>query len=336
MAKHGRRRTPRPPPLDSAPDTIRVPLPVLGAVYGVGVALQRVCIATELQVLAAMLEADREVRCDPKARPRIERAAWRSGTVESQVALGGRKVQQPRLQVRSADGQVPLVSFQWAAARDPLDEHSLGAVAAGVSTRRYADTLDPVPADVTEPSTSSSAMSRRFEALSRRRLEAFLRRPLVELDLRVVCINGKVFREHCTVIGLGIDAAARKRGLGLRGGVTETATVATGLLGDLVTRGVPTDRTLLFVIDGTPGLRRTITDMFGSRGVVQHCQVHKHWNMVGHLPACCTPLSARRCGMPGTSGRQVAQRGRWSGWPGRRSANTQTPRSPSGRDSTRR
>ena len=33
---------------------------------------------------------------------------------------------------------MPLVSFAWVAASDPLDEHTLAAVAAGVSTRRYA------------------------------------------------------------------------------------------------------------------------------------------------------------------------------------------------------
>ena len=51
-----------------------------------------------------------------------------------------------------------------------------------------------------------------------------------------------------------------------------------------MTRGLPTDRTLLFVIDGAPGLRRAITDVFGSLGVVQRCQVHKLRNVLGHLP----------------------------------------------------
>ena len=200
------------------------------------------------------------------------------------MTLGGRQVEVPRLRVRSADGEVPLVSFQWAAATDRLDEHTLAAVAAGVSTRRYAGTLDPVPVDVTERATSSSAVSRRFVALSTKRLEAFLGRPLGELDLRVVCIDGKVFRDHCMVIALGIDTAGRKHVLGLREGATETAAVTSGLLSDLVTRGLPTDRTLLFIIDGAPGLRRAITDVFGSRGVVQRCQVHKHRNVIGHLP----------------------------------------------------
>ena len=113
---------------------------------------------------------------------------------------------------------------------------------------------------------------------------AFLGRPLGELDLRVVCIDGKVFRDHCMVIALGIDTQGRKHVLGLREGATETAAVTTGLLSDLVTRGLPTDRTLLFVVDGAQGLRRAITDVFGSRGVVQRCQVHKYKNIIGHLP----------------------------------------------------
>ena len=86
------------------------------------------------------------------------------------------------------------------------------------------------------------------------------------------------------VIALGIDTTGRKHVLGLREGATETAAVVAGLLSDLVTRGLPTDRTLLFVIDGAPGLRRAVTDVFGSRGVVQRCQVHKYRNVLGHLP----------------------------------------------------
>ena len=121
-------------------------------------------------------------------------------------------------------------------------------------------------------------------ALSTKRLQGFLSRPLGELDLRVVCIDGKVFRDHCMVIALGIDTQGRKHVLGLREGATETAAVTTGLLSDLVTRGLPTDLTLLFVVDGAAGLRRAITDVFGSRGVVQRCQVHKCRNVLGHLP----------------------------------------------------
>ena len=53
-------------------------------------------------------------------------------------------------------------------------------------------------------------MSRRFVALSAKRLQSFLSCPLGELDLRVVCIDGKVFRDHCMVVALGIDTQGCK------------------------------------------------------------------------------------------------------------------------------
>ena len=121
-------------------------------------------------------------------------------------------------------------------------------------------------------------------ALSSKRLRAFLSRGLGELDVRVVCIDGKVFREHCIVIALGIDTEGRKHVLGLREGATETAAVATGLLNDLVARGLPTDRTMLFLLDGAQALRRAITDLYGRLAVIQRCQAHKYRNVLGHLP----------------------------------------------------
>ena len=76
---------------------IHVPLPVLGVVHGVREAFHGLCIATGLQVLEAMMEADRAVLCGPKGRHQVERSAGRGGSVESPVTLGGRQVEVPRL-----------------------------------------------------------------------------------------------------------------------------------------------------------------------------------------------------------------------------------------------
>ena len=81
-----------------------------------------------------------------------------------------------------------------------------------MSTRRYADTLDPTPTQVAEPGTSSNAVSRRFVALSAKHLRSFLNRPFDELNLRMVCIDGKVFRDHRMVVVLEIDTQSRKHG----------------------------------------------------------------------------------------------------------------------------
>ena len=83
-------------------------------------------------------------------------------------------------------------------------------IAAGVSTRRYRASLDPLPAGLAEYATSRSAVSRRFVALSTRQMGAFLspvcrqaRRRLEALDLQVVLLDGKVFQGHCLLIALG-------------------------------------------------------------------------------------------------------------------------------------
>ena len=90
----------------------------------------------------------------------------------------------------------------------------------------------------------------------------------------MVCIDGKVFKEHCIVIALGIDTQGRKHILGLREGAVETAAVSTALLNDLMTRGLPTDRAVLFLLDGVVALRRAISDAYGSLGIVQRSQSH--------------------------------------------------------------
>ena len=78
----------------------------------------------------------------------------------------------------------------------------------------------------------------------------FLARPLPDLDLRVIFIDGKVFTDHTLPIALGVDSDGKKHVLGVREGATENARVVTPLLADLVDRGLSTDRPILFVIDG--------------------------------------------------------------------------------------
>ena len=67
-------------------------------------------------------------------------------------------------------------------------------------------------------------------------------------------------------------------------GATETAQLCRELLSDLVERGLPTDRSLLFVLDGSKALRRAVKDTFGDKALVQRCQVHKERNVPDLLP----------------------------------------------------
>ena len=74
-----------------------------------------------LKVLTAMLEEDRTAVCGPRYAHEPDWPASRAGTARSEVVLGGRKVAIQRPRVRTADGEVPLPTFQTMAQRDPLD-----------------------------------------------------------------------------------------------------------------------------------------------------------------------------------------------------------------------
>ena len=83
---------------------------------------------------------------------------------------------------------------------------------------------------------------------------------------------------------LGIDASGNKHVLGLWEGATENEVACKAMLENLVERGLKADRSRLFIIDGSKGLRAAIRSLCGRRALVQRCQVHKARNVLGHLP----------------------------------------------------
>ena len=264
---------------------IQLPLPLLSSLKAVKEGFFELCIHVGEQALHALMERDRSELCGAKWSRDPARRAVRGGSTSSEITLGGRRIGVRRLRASTVDGQeLTLPSFTWAADRDPLGEQTWRAIVSGVSTRKYAGALEPLPEELFERSTSSSAVSRRFIALSQRQLTQCVSRPLGELDLWVVMIDGIDYREHTILVALGIDSAGNKHVLGLREGTTENAAVARALLSDLAERGLPTDHPLLFVVDGAKALRKAIRDVFGAAGRVHRCHVHKIRNVLDHLP----------------------------------------------------
>jgi putative transposase len=273
--------------------SVQIPLPVLESLRAAQGDLFALFVDTGREVLQAMMEHDRIALCGPKGKRRPERVAVRAGSTPSEVTLGGQRVAMRRLRARGVGGELALPSFAFAADRDPLDRRTWLAIARGVSTRGYRDVIDPLPAPEVGRAISKSAVSRRFVALSTERLRELTTRPLGDLGIRAVLIDGIVFRDHAILIALGVSADGKKHPLALREGATENATVAKALLEDLIERGLSTEQATLFVIDGSKALRRAIRDVFGPLGVVQRCQVHKQRNVLDHLPENVRPRVRR-------------------------------------------
>ena len=266
-----------------------------------------------MMVLAAMLEEDRARLCGPRYAHDRDRSASRAGHVDGELAFGGRRMRVRRPRVRGSDGhEVALPTWERFRDIDPLTERAVEQIAVGVSTRNYDRSLEPPPPGFDVRGASKSAVSRRFVAATRVQLEEMMKRDLSTISLCVVMIDGiHIAGDHLVLTALGIDERGNKHVLGLYEGATENATVCTGLLNDLVSRGVSTTRALLFVIDGAKALVKAIRAVFGKRAIVQRCQVHKRRNVEDHLPESMkrevgrTMTTAYRCGDPARAKRML-------------------------------
>src|SRR5213596_3601727 len=264
-------------------------LPLVDLLVDTRMELMELAIASGLKVLTTMLEEDRTAICGPRYQHQAARQASRTGTVHSEVVLGGRKVAMRRPRVRANGAEVPLPTFQLMASEDPLNRRVVEQMLLGVATRRYARSLEPLPATMVTRGTSKSAVSRRFVAKTAAQLDAWRSTALDALDVVALLIDGVLIGEHCIVVALGIDKTGRKHALGLWDGSTENAAVCQSLLANLQRRGLRTDRSVLVILDGSKALHKAVTHTFGQAALIHRCQVHKLRNILEHLPESQRP-----------------------------------------------
>jgi putative transposase len=244
-------------------------------------------VGVGLGVLSELMEEEVDDVVGPKGEHNPERTAVRHGHEAGEVTLGGRRVPVERPRVRTADGdqEVALGTYAHFADRDPLARVVLERMLAGVSTRRYPRTQEPVGEEVEAQarSTSKSAVSRTFVERTRQALGELMSRQLGDMRLAVMMIDGLELKGRMNIVALGVTTAGIKVPLGLWDGSTENAIVVTALLSDLVERGLDPEQGMLFVIDGSKALRKGIRSVFGDVPI-QRCIRHKERNVLGHLP----------------------------------------------------
>jgi len=244
-------------------------------------------VGVGLGVLHQVMEAEVDEVVGPKHARDPERAAVRHGHEAGEVTLGGRRVPVDRPRVRAVDGsgEIGLSSYAHFADRDPLTRVVLEQMLAGVSTRRFERTREPVGSEVaqTERSVSKSAVSREFVGRTRQQLAELMSRSLEDVRLAVLMLDGIDLKGRCCVVALGITTDGVKVPLGLWDGSTENKTVTGHLLADLIGRGLDVEQGVLVVLDGSKALRAAVAEAFGPVPV-QRCVRHKERNVLEHLP----------------------------------------------------
>jgi len=166
-----------------------------------------------------------------------------------------------------------------------VNEAVIATYLAGGNTRRIHGALQPLLKDAP---LSKSAVSRVVATL-KDGLEAWRTRSLADVDavylyldafaLRVRSAGKVVSAPVLGVVGVRSDGSKHLLALELCGG--ESAAAWEGCLDDLVARGLRAP--MLCIIDGNPGLRRAVGEVW-PRAAVQRCCVHKLRNLERKAP----------------------------------------------------
>lgn len=257
-------------------------LPVSPLLSEVAGAIEETAAQAGLLMMKALIDEEVEQIAGMRYGHQADRQATRWGREEGHVIFCGRKVAMPRPRVRSVEGrEVPLPRYQAFAHPQRLQEAVSQRILRRVSTRDYAGVLDDVCDGY---GIQKSSVSRHWKAASGQQLKALLERPLGELDLCVLFLDGKEFHDFTLIVAVGVDRQGHKHVLGLWSGATENAEVCGALLDDLIGRGLATDKPYLFVLDGAKALKKAVVSRFGARALIQRCRVHKKRNIQRYLP----------------------------------------------------
>jgi putative transposase len=257
-------------------------LPMSPLLLDVAGAIEQTASQAGLLMMKALIDEEVEQIAGSRYTHQTDRQATRWGHDEGHVIFAGRKVALPRPRVRSVNGrEIPLARYQAFAHPARLQEAVSQRILRRVSTRDYAGVLDEVCAGY---GIQKSSVSRHWKAASSQQLQQMLERPLGELDLCVLFLDGKEFHDFTLVVALGVDRQGRKQVLGLWSGATENAEVCGALLDDLIARGLSTDKPYLFILDGAKALKKAVVSRFGSKALLQRCRVHKKRNIQKYLP----------------------------------------------------
>jgi len=252
-------------------------LPMSELIAGVRQDIEGFAAELGLTIIQRVMEAE----IGQKVGPWGQQNSHRHGHQPGYVVYAGRKVtlERPRLRSRE-DQEVPLASYQAFQKDGKLQQAVARQLTRQCSTRDYEGAIDSC---LKGYGIKRSSVSRHWKAATAKELEALMQRPIPK-DLLVLMIDSKFFGGDCLVAAIGIDLQGSKHVLGIWHGATENSTVVKGLLEDLVSRGLESERKMLVVLDGAKALRKAVSMVLGEQGLVQRCRIHKMRNVLDQLP----------------------------------------------------
>jgi putative transposase len=236
-----------------------------------GLALMQTVMEEEVRHLAGERHQQHEAR-----------RAHRWGKEDGYCVVDGQKVPIRKTRLRTPDKhEQRLGSYELFQRSGPLQSGVWDKMMRGLSTRNYGAVVKDFH---NAYGVEKSAVSENFIEASREKVKQLMERPLGELRLCTVLIDGTPFKDRQMIAALGIGCDGTKTVLGIHEGATENTAVVSALLSELVERGLDFSTPRLYVLDGGKALAAAVRKHAGEAAFIQRCQVHKKRNVVDHLP----------------------------------------------------
>jgi putative transposase len=237
---------------------------------------------TGLALMQTVMEEEVRHLAGERHQQHEGRRAHRWGKEDGYCVVDGQKVPIQKTRLRTPDKREQrLGSYELFQRSGPLQAGVWDKMMRGLSTRNYGAVVKDFH---NAYGVEKSAVSENFIEVSREKVKQLMERPLGELRLCAVLIDGTPFKDRQMIAALGIGCDGTKTVLGIREGATENTAVVSALLSELVERGLDFSTPRLYVLDGGKALAAAVRKHAGEAAFIQRCQVHKKRNVVDHLP----------------------------------------------------
>ena len=211
---------------------------------------------TGLELMHLVMDEEVKSLAGERHQQHDGRRAHRWGKEDGYCVVDGQKVPIKRSRLRSGDHREQrLGSYELFQRSGPLQAGVWDKMMRGLSTRNYG----AVVKDFQDAyGIEKSAVSENFIEASREKVKQLMERPLGDLRLCAVLIDGTPFKDRQMIAALGIGCDGSKTVLGIREGATENTAVVSGLLSELVERGLDFSTPRLYILDGGKALHAAV------------------------------------------------------------------------------
>ena len=219
-----------------------------------------------------------------------DNARW--GRQDGSVYLRDQKIpiSVPRVRDVVANREVELKTYQ--RLQTPSDDNeAMRRLLHGLSTHKYheSSTLTAEAFGI-----SASNLSKKFKKCSGDKLKELQTRSLAQEDIVAIFIDAKRYADDGVVVGLGVTIDGKKVILGIEQIHSENGRAIEQWLDRLIERGLKFEKGILFIIDGSKGIRKAIEQKFSVYALIQRCRWHKRENVVAYLDEAQQTVFRRR------------------------------------------